>query len=97
MIVDLSPLIPERPMAYDGDFDSPDELLTRIEGTVQIGGRWFHYVAIQVDCLEDGGIYAVNSSLDPDIDRLIELLGDCPATTEIDGRRYVEFFLPFTS
>jgi hypothetical protein len=79
------------PIEADGDFNaSPATTRLSNQHPIEINGGWFHLEAIEVDEAGD----AVNPSLQENIDAVWTLCGDQPASTEINGKRYVTVVFP---
>lgn len=91
MDVDWSALDP------DGDFNNDGTpATTRLSGIARIGCQFFHIEAIEVFPLDENcWMEAVNPSLQGHVDHLFELNGDHSQTTEINGRHYVIYLIPF--
>ena len=87
--------LPLTPDQWDatGDFnDAPAH--TRLHGPIiDIAGTYHHLMAIEIEERDDT-YYACNAALQPDLEAVFLLNGDCPATTILHGRHYIVCLYP---
>jgi len=65
-----------------------------LHGQLTIAGGSFHVTAVQVKVDDQGGLTAVCSEYDEDIEALYALSGDSLTTVTIDGKDYVLAIVP---
>jgi len=93
--------IPVSNLDKTGDFSEDSAPETRLSGTVEValrhedGSVTAHLAHLEFVQVNPEPLTSVNDWLDDDVERIVGLEGDRPQTSEIKGKQYVFYIIPF--